>query len=157
MDFRFSGLPVEPFKALFSLSDDELLARGMRRCIADSKPGFPCRVTLEDAEPGEPLILLSYPHQPAGKSPYQSQGPILVRQSATEPYRAETIVPPVLASRLLSLRGYDNDDLIVEADVVDGRNVVDALARFFANDHVSYVHIHYASRGCYACRVDRQS
>ena len=25
--------------------------------VADSKPGFPCRVTLEDAEPGERLIL----------------------------------------------------------------------------------------------------
>jgi hypothetical protein len=155
MDFHFSGLPLEPFKSLFTLSDDELLVRGMRRCIADSKPGFPCRVTLEDAEPGEPLILLSYPHQPASKSPYQSQGPIFVRQSAKEPYRPEMGTPPVLASRLLSLRGYDNEDLIIEAEVVDGKDVAGALARFFADDHVSYVHIHYASRGCFACRVDR--
>lgn len=156
MGFRFSGLPLEPFKALFALSDDELLARGMRRYIADSKPGFPCRVTLEDAEPGEQLILLSYPHLPASKSPYQSQGPIFVRQSAKEPYSRETEAPPVLSSRLLSLRGYDNDDLIIEADVVDGRDVMGTLTNFFANDHVSYVHIHYASRGCFACRVDRR-
>jgi hypothetical protein len=154
MGFHFSGLPLEPFKDLFALSDDELLARGMRRYIADSKPGFPCRVTLEDAELGEAVILLSYTHQPADNSPYQAQGPIFVRQSAQSPYHPVGEIPPVLPGRLLSLRGYDNDDLIVEAEVVEGGGVMGELTKFFANDHVSYVHIHYAKRGCFACRVD---
>lgn len=155
MDFQFSGLPLEPFKAMFALSDDELLARGMRRYIADEKPGFPCRVTLEDAEPGEKLILLSYSHQPAEKSPYRADGPIFVREAAAESYRNHDEIPPVLRSRLLSLRGYDRDDLIIEADVVDGMGVEAALAKFFANAEVAYIHIHYARRGCFACRVDR--
>jgi hypothetical protein len=155
MDFLFSGLPLEPFQAAFALSDAELLARGMRRYIADSKPGFPCRVTLEDAEPGEQVILLSYPHQPAEKSPYRAEGPIFVRQSAQGSYQPQTEIPPVLSGRLLCLRGYDQDDLIVEAEVVDGTAVTEELTKFFANDNVAYVHIHYARRGCFACRVDR--
>jgi hypothetical protein len=154
MDFRFSGLPLKPFKAVFTLSDEELLARGMRRYIADSKPGFPCRVTLEDAEPGEPVILLSYAHQPASTSPYQAQGPIFVRQAAKESYNRMTEIPPVLSGRLLSLRGYDKDDLIVEAEVVDGGDLPGELSKFFDNDAVTYIHIHYARRGCFACRVD---
>jgi hypothetical protein len=156
MPFRFTGLPLDQFRPLFALSDDALLARGMRRHVADSKPGFPCRVTLEDAEPGENVILLSYAHQPAAGSPYQAQGPIFVRQSATTSYDRVDEIPPVLPGRLLSLRGYDQEDLIVEAEVVDGAGLETELDRFFVNRQVSYVHIHYARRGCFACRVDRR-
>lgn len=155
MDFQFSGLPLEPFQALFALNDDELLARGMRRYVADEKPGFPCRVTLEDAELGEELILLSYAHQPAETSPYRAEGPIFVRKAATESYQNHDKVPPVLRSRLLSLRGYDRDDLIIEAEVVEGTKLETELAKFFDNADVAYIHIHYARRGCFACRVDR--
>ena len=154
MTFHFSGLPLEPFKGLFALSDEELLARGMRRYVADEKPGFPCRVTLEDAEPGERVILLSYAHQPADKSPYKAEGPIFVRENSTDHYQRDAM-PPVLPGRLLSLRGYDHDDLIIEAEVVNGTDLEAELTKFFANPDVAYVHIHYARRGCFACRVDR--
>ena len=70
MRFRFKGLPASEFEALFGLSDADLAARDIHRVTADEKPGFPCRVTLEDAEPGETLLLLSYKHLP-GHSPYQ--------------------------------------------------------------------------------------
>lgn len=155
MDFHFSGLPLEPFKAFFGLGDNDLLAQGMRRYVADEKPGFPCRVTLEDAEPGEELILLSFAHQPAETSPYRAEGPIFVRQSARESYRHNGEVPPVLRSRLLSLRGYDQNDLMIEAEVVEGTHVEAELAKFFTNPAIAYIHIHYARRGCFACRVDR--
>jgi hypothetical protein len=123
--------------------------------VVDSKPGFPCRVTLEDAEPGEEVILLSYEHQPAAGSPYKSQGPIFVRQSVTGTYDRVNEIPPVLPVRMLSLRGYDENDLMVEAEVVDGKDLVSEMTKFFGNEQVSYVHIHYARRGCFACRVDR--
>ncbi len=71
MSFRFSGLSPDPFAPLFALSDSELAGRGMTRVVADSKPGYPCRVSLEDAEPGERLILLPFEHQPA-HSPYKA-------------------------------------------------------------------------------------
>ena len=154
MAFRFTGLSPEPFAPLFALSDAALAAQGMRRVIADSRLGFPCRVSLEDAEVGERLILLPFEHQPA-HSPYKASGPIFVRENAREAFNRSDMIPQVLHNRLLSLRGYDSDDLIVEADVVDGANVEAALARFFTREAVRYVHIHNARRGCYSCCVDR--
>ena len=153
MKFRFQGLSVAPFAPLFALSDAELVARGMRRMIADEKPGFPCRVSLEEAEPGERVLLTNFEHQPA-HSPYRATGPIFVRENAGAAYDG-TDVPPVLRPRLLSLRAYDRDGMIVEADAVPGDDVEVALARLFARDDTVYIHIHYAKRGCYACRVDR--
>jgi hypothetical protein len=154
MSFRFSGLSPEQFAPLFAFTDTELVARGMRRLTADSKPGYPCRVSLEDAEPGESLILLPFEHQPA-LSPYRASGPIFVRETAREAFGRAGEIPPVLNNRLLSLRGYDAGDLIVEADVVEGAQIEAALERFFARHDVRYVHIHNARRGCYSCRVDR--
>ena len=153
MKFRFQGLSVAPFAPLFALSDAEIETRGMRRMIADEKPGFPCRVSLEDAEPGERVLLTNFEHQPA-HSPYRATGPIFVRENAGAAYDG-TDVPPVLRPRLLSLRAYDRDGMIVEADAVLGDDVEAALARLFAPDDTAYIHIHYAKRGCYACRVDR--
>jgi hypothetical protein len=154
MSFRAVGLPLSPFEPLFALDDEALAAHGMRRMTADAKPGFPCRVTLEDAEPGETLILLPYEHQPA-ESPYRASGPIFVREAARTPFDETDVVPPVLRGRLLSLRGYDDGDCIVEADVVSGDNAEEAITRFFARDDVRYIHIHNAKRGCFACGIER--
>jgi hypothetical protein len=57
-DFRLVGLAREPFAPLFEMSDEQLAARSIRRVVADHKPGFPCRISLVDAEPGEELLLL---------------------------------------------------------------------------------------------------
>ena len=62
--FRLVGLAPEPFAPLFDLTDEQLVARGIRRVVADKKPGFPCRISLVDAEVGEELLLLPYRHQP---------------------------------------------------------------------------------------------
>jgi hypothetical protein len=153
MRFRFQGLSVVPFRPLFELANDELAVRAMRRMIADAKSGFPCRVSLEDAQPGERVLLVNYEHQPA-HSPYRATGPIFVRESAGEAYD-NTDVPPVLRSRLLSLRAYDVGGMIVEADAVPGDDVEAALTRLFVRDDSAYVHVHNAKRGCYACRVER--
>ena len=71
MDFRITGLSAEPFRHLFGLDDDQLAAHGARRMIADKKPGFPDRIELRDAEPGESVLLLNYTHQPAD-TPFRS-------------------------------------------------------------------------------------
>jgi hypothetical protein len=154
MSFRATGLSPSHFDPLFALSDGELAARGIQRMTADEKPGFPCRVTLEDAEPGERLLLLPFEHQRA-HSPYRASGPIFVRECATQAFDVTDVVPPVLRGRMLSLRGYDAGDCIAEADVVSGDKVEDAITRFFANSNVRYIHVHNAKRGCYACRIDR--
>lgn len=153
MTFRALGLPPSQFEPLSALDDAELEARGMRRMTADAKPGFPCRVSLEDAEPGERLILLPFEHQDAN-SPYRASGPIFVREDVAR-FDAAGVVPSVLRGRLLSLRAYDEAGFIVDADVVQGDEVETAIERFFARDDVGYIHIHNAKRGCFACRIER--
>jgi hypothetical protein len=154
MRFRYIGLPVAPFAPFFELNDDALIERGMRRMVAQEKPGFPCRVTLEDAEPGELVLLLPYEHQPA-HSPYRASGPIFVRENALAQYDRAGEPPPVLHGRTLSLRAYAKDGMMVDADVTEGAEVETVLQRLFARDDTACVHIHNARRGCYACRVER--
>ena len=154
MPFRFRGLSSTPFEPLMALSDAQLVERGMRRMVADAQPGFPCRVSLEDAEPGERLLLLPFEHQPA-HSPYRAAGPIFVRETARMTYDRAGDLPPVLLGRILSVRAYDPDGSMVDADVIDGSGVEPLLARLFAQAGTDYIHIHFARRGCYACRVDR--
>lgn len=155
MSFRISSLPVEPFQALFGLSAEELLKHGARRAIADEKPGFPCRVTLADAEPGESLLLLNYQHLDEQSSPYRAKGPIFVRETAIQRREVVDAVPDYLARRLLSIRAYDRDGMMLEADVVDGTELTPMIEKMFAIDGVDYLHAHFARRGCYAARIDR--
>ena len=154
MSFRIRGLDPAPFLPLFALGDAELEERGARRMVADSKPGFPCRVTLEDAEPGERLILVNYEHQPAD-TPYRASHAIFVRESAREAYDRVGEVPPVLRPRLLSLRAFDLDHMMVDAGVVEGREVEGLIERLFGRPDTAYVHAHNAGRGCFAARIDR--
>ena len=63
--FQLVGLPFEPFAPLFALPEAELKRRNIQRVFADAKPGYPCRVSLVDAEVGEELLLLAFEHQPA--------------------------------------------------------------------------------------------
>jgi hypothetical protein len=70
MDFRITGLPAARFSHLFGLTEAELARHRARRYTCDEKPGFPCRVTLEDAEPGESVLLVNFEHLPVD-SPYR--------------------------------------------------------------------------------------
>jgi Protein of unknown function (DUF1203) len=154
MGFQFTGLNRKQFQEYFELGDDALAARGAKRYVADKQPGFPCRVSLIDANPGEKVILLPFNHQ-AGSTPYNATGPIFVREAAQNAQIAANEVPELLRMRLLSVRAYDSQDIMLEADVVEGRQIEMLLDRLLGNSRVSYLHVHYARPGCYACRVDR--
>jgi hypothetical protein len=136
------------------LDDDALAARGAKRCVATTAVGFPCRVSLQDAAAGETLVLLPFTHQPAD-SPFKASGPIYVRESAREAAPRANEVPALLRLRMLSLRAYDADALMVGADIVDGKELESAIDRLFADPAVAYLHVHFAKPGCYACRIDR--
>ncbi|MEZ5833960.1 MAG: DUF1203 domain-containing protein [Dongiaceae bacterium] len=152
MQFRLSGLPAEPFQHLFALSDAELAQHGaVRRVAADY--GYPCRISLTDAQPGDAVILVNYEHLDAD-TPYRSRHAIYVRQGERR-YDALGEIPEQLRKRLLSVRAFDARGMMVEADVVDGKELEPMINRFFANDAVTYLHLHYARPGCYAARVDR--
>lgn len=154
MAFSIHGLSPSLFASWFALSDAELHARGARRRISDDKPGFPCRVSLVDADVGDELLLVSYEHH-VTHSPYRASGAIWVRRVATEQVTLDR-VPDVLARRLLSVRAYDNDGMLVVADVLDGRELTPHLERTLDRREVAYIHVHYAKPGCFACRVERR-
>jgi len=154
MSFRIQGLPAEQFAPLFALSDEELAARGAVRRIADGrKPGSPCRVSLTDAKPGDELILVNYEHHPVD-SPYRMKFAIFVRKGE-ETYDAVDEVPEQLRLRKLAVRAWDKDAMMIGHELVDGRELESAIDRLFANPQTQYLHIHFASPGCYAARVER--
>ena len=152
--FRLVGLAPEPFAPIFALNDEQLVDRGIRRVVADRKPGFPCRISLVDAEIGEQLLLLPYCHQPAN-SPYQASGPIFIRSGARQRVADPSEVPPYVTERLMSVRAYDERDFIVDAEVCAGTDVAQTIRRMFEDAQVRYIHLHNAKRGCFSCRVER--
>ena len=154
MTFRIHALPAEPFEADFQLDDATLRARGIRRIVADGKPHYPCRVSLQDAREGERLLLLPYLHHDVD-TPYRASGPIYVRESAVRALPGVDEVPALLRSRLLSLRAYDARGMMVWADVVPGSELESGIAQLFAIERSAYLHVHYAKPGCYACRAER--
>ena len=152
--FLITGLPVEQFSGFFAMSDEELSLHNGRRCVADSKPGFPCRVSLVDAEPGETLILVPYQHH-AVNGPYQSSGPVFVRERAKPAELNVNELPEVVKHRLISVRAYSEDAWMLASAAVEGRDLERQIADCFANEKVAYLHLHNAKPGCFSCRVDR--
>jgi hypothetical protein len=156
MSFRIQALPMSLFSPLLVFADEELRERGVLRRIVDKKPGFPCRVSLADAEVGETVLLVNYEHQPA-RTPFRSSHAIYVRVDAVEAKCATGEVPELLRSRLISLRGFDDSGMLINADVTEGRTLEPAIERLFANAKIDYIHLHYAKPGCYAARVERSA
>ncbi len=154
MSYRITGLPSEPFQHLFGLSEVDLAARGAKRYIADAKPGFPDRIEVRDAEPGESVLLVGYVHQSAD-TPYRASHAVFVREGASRTYDRIDEIPDALRSRVLSLRAFDAGHMMIDADLVDGDALERGIERFLAKPEVAYLHAHYAKRGCYAARIER--
>jgi Protein of unknown function (DUF1203) len=154
MNFQVTGLSAEPFRSLFGLSDQELALRGVKRYVADKKPGFPDRIEMRDAEIGEKLLLLNHVCQPAD-TPYRATHAIFVIEGAENTYQRVNEIPDVMRTRLLSLRGYNAAGMMLDADVVDGNDIEGVIVRFFRSPDIAYIHAHNAKYGCYSGRIDR--
>lgn len=153
-DFQVVALPAEAFGELLGMSDDDLRANRGRRMTADHKPGFPCRVSLVDAEIGEEVILVDYTHHDAD-SPYRASGPIFVRANAETAKLEINEIPAMLSSRLLSVRAYDERGMMRDAEVVEGADLENHIRTVFSDARVTYIDIHNARPGCFNCRVKR--
>jgi hypothetical protein len=154
MTFRITGLSPAPFRHLYGLSESELEAYGAVRMIAGKSHGFPDRIEMRDVVIGEAALLVNFEHQPV-QTPYRSSHAIFVREGAETAYDCCDEVPDVLASRLLSMRGFSEDGMMLNAEVTEGEELRAVIARLFGNPAVTYLHAHNAGRGCYAGHIDR--
>jgi len=154
ISFQLVGLPHGPFAPLFALPDAALLARNVQRVFAATKPGYPCRVSLADADIGEELLLLPFEHQPAS-SPYKSSGPIFVRKAAVQAHVEPGVMPDYVRTRLMSIRAYDSKHLMTDALVCAGSAAAAAIQKMFGDTGVAYIHLHNANQGCFSCAVHR--
>ena len=146
MDYRITGLSPEPFAPLFGLTDAALARNGAQSWVAGPDSRQPDRIGMRDAEPGETLLLVNHVHQPAD-TPYRASHAIFVREGATQAYDRVGVVPEVMRSRMLSLRAFDRAHLMVDAELVDGRESEAAIRRLLADARVEYLQAHYATRG----------
>jgi hypothetical protein len=154
MSFQIHALPPDQFAPLFTLSKRELAKIRATKMVVDSKPGYPCRVSLADAEIGETVILVNFKHQ-SGESPYQATHAIFVRENAEQAFPDVGAVPESLETRLISIRAFDDKHYMVGADVVEGSRLGVLIPAMLQDPRVAYLHLHNAKPGCFAARVTR--
>jgi hypothetical protein len=153
-NFRIGGLSAAQFAPLFAMNAGQLAKRGARRMRVDAKPGFPCRVSLTDADIGETVILLPFVHHEVA-SPYRATGPIFVRENAAEADLPISEIPELVSIRTLSVRAYDKNSMMIDSAVVPGSGIKAHIEKLFADPDIAYLHLHNAAAGCYSCKVER--
>jgi hypothetical protein len=152
MTYRITGLDPAPYKPLFDLSDEELSARGIVRMTVTAKPSFPCRVSLEDRDIGEEVLLLNHVSHDVA-NPYRASHAIFVADAE----QAEFVdkVPPVFQTRVLSLRGFDRKGMMADAVLAQPGEADTAIRTLFGNPQIETIHAHNAARGCFSAKIER--
>ena len=154
MAYRISGLAPADFEGLYGLSDAALAERNAVRMTADKTPGFPCRITLEDAEPGEAMILVNHVSLDA-PTPFRASHAVFVREGALEAATFVDQLPPVMANRVLGLRGFDAQGMLRDGMVAQVGEAEAGIRKLFENPDIATIHAHTAAYGCFVARVER--
>ena len=152
--YRIKGLDPAPFEPLFGLSDEELAERGAVRMTVTEKPSFPCRVTLQDRDLGEQVLLVNHVSHDVA-NPYRASHAIFVTEEPHEPAEFVDELPPVFATRVLSLRGFDDQGMMAEALIAQPGEAEEGIRRLFSNPWITTIHAHNATRGCFAAKIER--
>lgn len=154
MSYIVSGVDPTQFSHLFGLSNEELAASGALRRHVDEGFVVPERSTLRDARVGSDVLLVNYTYQPA-LNPYHGRHAIFVREGATERAVVRDDLPESLRERLISLRAFDNADMLVACEVASGGKLETLIADYLVRPEVAYLHAHYAAPGCFAAAITR--
>lgn len=152
MAYRIDGLAPEQFADYFRSTDEELVKRYARRAIADG-PGFPCRISLEEAEIGEELILLNHVSNDA-PTPFRASHAIYVREGVNAGCYIDA-VPPLFESRTLGLRGFDGEGMLRGALLALPGEADAKIRELFERPEIAAIHAHNAALGCFLARVER--
>ena len=110
--------------------------------------GEPCRRCLRRATPGDALLLLGYDPFMV-RSPYAGEGPVFVHEACGAPGAGDEQV----RGSVLSVRAYDADAMLLDAEVMPGEALASRASEMLAGD-AAFLHVHFAGPGCFAFRVD---
>ena len=154
MTYRITGLDPAPYKPLFGLSDAALAQRGIVRMTVTEKPSFPCRVSLNDRDLGERVLLLNHVSHDVA-NPYRATHAIFVTEGADAAAEYVDRIPPVFETRVLSLRGFDADGMMAEALLTQPGEAEAGIRKLFANPQIQTIHAHNAARGCFSAKIER--
>lgn len=154
MDFIVKGLSPKPYRHLFGMSEADLSKSGVRRYVADTCPGYPDRIEKRDVDVGENVLLINHVSMEK-QSPYRASHAIFVREGAETAFEAINVIPDVMFGRLLSLRAFDEDGMMVDAELAKGDDIRAVVIRFLKNEQISHIDAHNALRGCYSGRIVR--
>jgi hypothetical protein len=122
--------------------------------IANSNHGFPCRVSLRDADEGDALILFHHvSHEVA--TPYRSAYAIYVRETADAAAVYVDETPPVFEGRPIALRGFDADGNLLGAALALPGQADARIRELFESDDIAYIHAHNAAHGCFSAAIER--
>ncbi len=153
-NFKIKAIDADNVKHLFDFTDKELKKINAIRQRVTAKPGFPCRVSLEDPEIGEEVILFPYNSFDI-ISPYTSKSPVFIRKNAITAQPDINEIPLMFTHRTLSLRGFDSKGMMLDARTIQGKELKRNLHAIFSDQNISFIHIHNSGPGCFNCYVDR--
>jgi hypothetical protein len=153
MAYRIEGLAPQAFESLFGMMDGELAARGAMRVTADAPTGYPCRVSLRDADAGEELILLNHVSNDV-PTPFRTAYAIYVRKGAQAAFYTDE-TPDYLDRRTLSLRGFDQAGMLQDALLAMPGEVDAQVRALFGRADIATIHAHSAAYGCFLARIER--
>jgi hypothetical protein len=154
MTYRIEGLDPARFAHLVGLSDDQLAAHDVVRMKADARPGFPCRIRLDDAAAGETLLLVNHISHD-GNNPYRASHAIFVSETAAEAAVFEDAIPPALDRRILSLRAFDGQGMMSDAALAQPGEGDAVIRRLLTDQMADHIDAHNAIPGCFAARIER--
>ncbi len=154
MNFQLSALAETTFQDLFSLSETALKEHNIVSELVTEKPGVPCRISLEDAEIGERVLLINYRHLPDA-SPFQASHAIYIREHVKQAAPQKNQIPEMITDRIISLRAFDQQHMMINAELAQGPNIAATITDMFNDEMTDYIHLHFAKPGCYAAKVNR--
>ena len=148
--FRVVALPTEIAEA--ARRNAASSAPDHKISVVENEQTAPCRHCLTWAKPGERVILFPYQAIPS-EFPYGERGPIFVHAESCSRYDSPNEFPRELR-RGRAIRGYNQENEIIAAEVLDGAPE-ETAARLLENDAVRFLHVRSASAGCYTFKVER--
>lgn len=125
-----------------------------RRVKVTSKPGFPCRATLEDAEIGETVMLFNHVSNDSD-GPFRASFAIYVREQAEAPVEFRDALPPVFTNRTMSLRGFNAAGDLSAAELATASDMDEKIRTMLDRPEIAFINAHNAAAGCFAARIVR--